>query len=327
MILSEALFKELQLDRNKSLTFNVGGMPIQIDSKIVTSESWLPFQIGGNEEVEALLPAGVLQNYEVIIDYRQHTLTVAGPRSVKPQGFPVPIRINEKTGLIAVDATINGKIYPLTIDCGSGYTWLRKATVQEWLATHPDWRRGVGAVGVSNMRMADDGIEATGTIVRIPGIRLGTLELKNVGVLAIGPSRENWDLIEWYSEKNAMPVIGWLGGNVLRGFRITIDYPNRMSYWLAQSALDSHDLDQVGLTLESRSGEYFVAAIATKDGKATVEGVQAGDKLLKIDSLPTKGVTRSEILFALHGDPGDVRTLLLERNSRQFTVKAKITAF
>ena len=46
---------------------------------------------------------------------------------------------------------------------------------------------------------------------------------------------------DWYYAKNAVPVIGWLGGNVLNGFRLTIDYPNHMSYWLLQSDPDLHD--------------------------------------------------------------------------------------
>jgi hypothetical protein len=218
-------------------------------------------------------------------------------------------------------------VYPVTIDNGSAYTWFRKITAQKWLEAHPDWQRGTGAVGASNMRMADDGIEATGTLVRIPEIKLGSLRLEQIGALAIGPSITNWDLIDWYSEKNPVSVIGWLGGNVLQGFRITIDYPNHMSYWLRQTELDPHDLDQVGLTLKSKGGEYFVAGIATQNGKPTVAGVQAGDKLLQIGALRTASATWGAIFSAMRGKPGEFRTLLLERDSGKFTVQANITVF
>jgi hypothetical protein len=332
MILSEALFKELQIkelqrDQKKPLTFEVGDMPVHIDPSTVTSEAWLSYSIGDKHSVEALLPAGVLQKYQVVIDYAQRTLTLAQPGILKPTGVPVPFRINEKTGLIAVDASINGRAYPLTIDNGSTYTWLRKTTAQEWIAAHPDWQRAVGAIGASNMRMADDGIEATGVLLRIPEIKLGSLSVQQVGALAIGRSATNWDFIDWYSEKNPGAVIGWLGGNVLQAFRITIDYPNLMSYWVRQTKLDPHDLDQVGLTLQSKNGEYLVAAIATQNGKPTVEGVRAGDKLLQIDALRTSTTTWSAIFSALHGKPGEIRTLLLERDRRQFTVQAKVVRF
>ncbi len=327
MILSQALFKELQLDQQKSLLFKVGNLPVRVDSSAITTDTWFPFSIADHRNVEALLPAGVLRRYQLILDYANHKLTLAQPGALKTEGAPVPLRINEKTGLIVVDVSVDGEIYPATVDTGSAYTWLRKGTAQKWLQVHPDWQKGIGAVGPSKMRMAADGIESRGILLRITEVKLGSLRVRQIGALAIGPSDTNWDFMDWYSQKNPVAVIGWIGGNVLRGFRITIDYPNRMSYWLPQTELDAHDLDQVGLTLEARSGEYFVAAIVTQDGKPTVDGVQVGDKLLRIDALSTGNATWGEIFHALHGKPGEVRTLLLERTSKQFTLQATIKAF
>ncbi len=326
-ILSEPLFSELQLHQTKPPPFEAGHMPVRVAPSTATSDTWLPYSIGDHRSVEALLPAGVLQKYQVVIDYAGRALTLAEAGTLKATGVPVPFRINEKTGVIAVDASINGRTYPVTIDNGSAYTWLRKTTVQEWIDAHPDWQRGIGAVGASNMRMADDGIEAAGILLRIPQIKLGSLSVQRVGALAIGRSITNWDFMDWYSEKNPGSVVGWLGGNVLRGFRITIDYPNHMTYWAPQTALDPHDLDQVGLTLKSQRGEYFVAAIATQNGKSTVESVRAGDKLLQIGALQTGTATWGAIFSAMHGKPGEIRTLLLERDNRQFTVQAKVVRF
>jgi hypothetical protein len=143
-ILSETLFRELQLDQKKPLTVEVGGMPVHIDPSTATSDTWLPYSIGDHRNVEALLPAGVLQKYQVVIDYAGRTLTLAYPGTLKLKGVPVPFLINEKTGLIAVDASIDGRAYPVTIDNGSAYTWLRKTTVQEWIDAHPDWQRHWG---------------------------------------------------------------------------------------------------------------------------------------------------------------------------------------
>jgi hypothetical protein len=153
------------------------------------------------------------------------------------------------------------------------------------------------------------------------------LRLQQFGALAIGSNTTKEDFMDWYSKKNPVPVIGWLGGNVLRGFRLTIDYPNRRMYWLRQTKLDPHDLDQVGLTLMSKKHEYVVAAIATQDGKPTVDGVHVGDKLLRIDKLQTNTASWSEIFSALHGRPGERRTLLVERDGRRFDVQARVTAF
>lgn len=268
-----------------------------------------------------------MQKYQIVIDYQLRTLTFAQPGTLRPAGIPVPFRADEKTGLIAVEASIADHPYLITIDCGSGYTWLRKSAAEDWLRLHPDWMRGVGAVGASNMRMADDGVEASGTLLRIPEINLGELKLRQIGALAIGRDKKNWDFMDWYSEKNPAPVIGWLGGNVLKAFRLTIDYPNHTIYWLSQTELDPHDLDQAGLTLQYKAGEYFVAAIVLQNGKPTVAGVLPGDKLIRIDGLPTSGAQWGGVFAALHGKPGQIRTLTLERNGKQLTIEAKVMSF
>lgn len=327
MILSKDLYAELGAGSNKALAFRMGKMRIAIESANVATDAWLPFSIGKDRKVEALLPAGVLQKYQVRFDYSARTMTLAQPATLALQGTAVPFLLSPKSGLIAVEATIDGKIYPITVDNGSAYSWIREATAQQWLPQHPDWQRGIGAVGPSNMRMADDGIETAGVLVRIPVMEIGPLSVQSVGALAISPDNHGHDFMDWYSKKNAVPVIGWLGGNVLRHFKITIDYPNKISYWEPQSALDPHDFDYVGLTLLSKHGEYFVGGIAVRDGLPTVTGAQVGDKLLQIGTLQTRGASWEAIFAAMHGKAGDVRALIFERGGSQIQIQAQVTAF
>jgi hypothetical protein len=326
-ILSRELLKELSPDKKTPLHLLIGQMPVTIESNTVQGDSWFPQSLGENGKVEMLLPAGVLRNYQVVIDYAGRTLTLAHPGTLHPDGIPVPIHLDEKTGLAAVDATINRASYPITIDVGSAYSWIRKSTAQTWLKAHPEWQRGVGAVGPSNMRMEDDGIEAGGILIRIHDTHVGSVPVDELGALAIGQNDKQWDFIDWYAKKNAVPVIGWLGGNVLQDYRITIDYPNRMSYWLRQRDLDAHDLDVVGLTLARRDGRCFVAKVAERNGAATVEGVRAGDSLIQIEAMKTQGATSGEIFAAMHGRPGKVRKLVVERDGKVFTVEAHVTRF
>jgi hypothetical protein len=178
--------------------------------------------------------------------------------------------------------------------------------------------------------MSGDKTESDGILLRIPEISIGPVSLRQVGVLGAGPSKDlpgNLELFDWYSKKNAVAVIGWLGGNVLKSFRLTIDYANDMMYWLRQSEPDSRDLDQVGLTLKFQNGEYTVAAVAKKSGRPTVEDVQPGDKLIRIDALETKHATWGAIYNAMHGRPGDIHLLQLERGRGQVAVRAPVTSF
>ena len=320
----------LGIDEKQPLAFRVGAMMVHVPAAAVTIEPDEPYSVGADLKVEAMLAAGLLQKYQVTIDYRRKTLTLAEPGSTTPEGVGVPFRIHEGTGLIAVDAAIDGKSYAVTIDNGSAYTWFRQSVVREWLVRHPDWQRGVGAVGTSNMMMSGDGAENTGILLRVPKLKVGSVRLGNVGVFGAAPGKGvggTLSLFDWYSTKNAVPVIGWIGGNVLKGFKLTIDYPNRRLYWLKQAAPDLHELDQVGITLRAHGGEYFISAIASKNGKPAVAGVFVGDKLLQVDQLQLQHANWGAIYAALHGAPGDVRRLLLDRAGRQVIAQAKVTAF
>jgi hypothetical protein len=327
---STALFKELQLDLGKPLVFRVGAFSVSVPSSEVTIDPSKPRSPGGSLPVEATLPASVMQKYDVTLDYRRRTLTFAVPGTVKPKGVPVPFGINEKTGLIEVNAIVDGESYPVTIDNGSAFTWFRQDTVRTWLVAHPGWLRGVGAVGPSNMMMSGDGAEASGILARVPEIDVGTVALRQVGVLGAAAGKgmsENMDLFDWYSTKNVIPVIGWIGGNVLKAFRLTIDYRHRTIYFERQSAPDVSDFDQVGITLRREAGRYVVAGIAAKGGQPTVEGVELGDTLVRIDGYDTFGATMGRIYSLLHGRPGETRLLVLERGTNQLAVRASVTAF
>jgi C-terminal processing protease CtpA/Prc len=103
-----------------------------------------------------------------------------------------------------------------------------------------------------------------------------------------------------------------------------------MTYWQREADLDPHDLDQVGITLETRDNVkgYFVAAIVTTtNGKPAVQNVRVGDKLIQVDGVVMSDATRGAIFSALHGKPGSTRTLLLDRDGKQMRVPVSTRAF
>src|SRR5262249_47653432 len=197
-----------------------------------------------------------LQRFVVTLDYRQKTLTLARPGAQKIEGVAVPCAINPKTGLVTIGISIEGDVYPLAIDAGAGYTWVRGNVVARWLTAYPEWLRAQGAVGQSNANMVDYDLEKEGVVARLPQMSIGSVALRGVGLLGTGSILgrfadsllgdlfwDNWQKLA------AGPVVGWLGGNILKNFKLTIDYPNRVTYWQKQAEPDIHDLDQVGLTL------------------------------------------------------------------------------
>ena len=341
LVLDKKLYEELQVGQGKPVILRVGHLEMKVDSSAVETDTDLGLT-GPNGKrtvpVEAVLSGSVLTNYELVVDYAKRTLMVAQANTLKSTGDAVPCRVNEKTGMVSITTEIDGRPYALAVDTGSAYSWVREDVAERWTKAHPDWERGKGAVGEANMQSRTGGAQARATILRLPEIKLGSLSLKQVGALGIAPeappippapgqSKVEGSFFDWYSKKAPETVIGWLGGNVLRGFRLMIDFPRRTTYWERVSDLDPHELDQVDVTLEKQSDGYFIAGIAQKSGKPTVDAVRVGDKLIRVDSVLLTSATRGAIFAALHGKPGEVRVLVLERDGQQLTVPAKVTGF
>lgn len=358
LILSNALFRELQPKAGKPLHLQFGTLAIAVDGGAVQPETMAfnafiglnPFAHAATADemaegpggimkamtaplaVEAVLPAGVLEHFQVVFDYGAKTLTLASPGVIKPEGVAIPVRLNAKTGFVMADVTVDDETQSFVLDCGGSFSAARDTAA--WRGRHPDWLRSIGGIGPANLVMGTDGYEAADPVLKIKGARLGGLTLEELGVMEIGPQSWFgryatgalfWDRI--YSGKAGEAVDGWIGGNLMKSYRLTIDYPAHKTYWLQQAPIDKQDLNQVGLVLMRNDGVTIVAGSAQKDGAPTVAGVQPADELLKIDGVETNTLKRGELLGALHGKPGEHRRLLLERGGKEFEIDASVTAF
>jgi len=334
------VYKELAIDRGRAFSFSLGGIPISVDAHAVDSldDAEPPDRQLGPfffpQKVEVWLQAGVLEQFDVVLDYANRTMTLAQPGSLPPEGTAVPIRLNKDTGLVTADFIVEGHAYPIVIDSGGGYSWIRRSTADRWRKAHPEWLRAEGAVGLSNYNMLPYAFEQEGTVLRLPEAAIGDMPVQNVGVLGAGPALGwPWDdlfgevVFDLWQKGAPEPVIGWLGGNVLKHYRLTIDYRNQMSYWLKNSDIDPSELDQVGVALVYKHGDYRVGNIVKKAGAATVEGIEIGDRILAVDGRSSQGWSRDQMLAALHGQPGDPRALTIERGGRTLTIVTPVTAF
>jgi len=246
---------------------------------------------------------------------------VAPPGVLTPRGEPVACRVNQDTGLFLIEAAVNGDSVPLGVDTGSAGTWVSTRLTRSWLERHPEWPNTVGAVGSANF--FGHPFEAEGVLLSLPEIGIGGIGVSDVAALGLGQG-----LFDWYSQKSAAPVAGFIGANVLSRCRLEVDWPNRMTWWELGPDPGQRDLDIVGLTLRpALEGSYTVAGVVTRDEVPAVGGVEAGDLLVRVGELETAGATMGEVVTALRGRPGEVRTLLLERNGDRLTVEAPVERF
>jgi C-terminal processing protease CtpA/Prc len=118
------------------------------------------------------------------------------------------------------------------------------------------------------------------------------------------------------------PIIGAIGGNVLKAFRVEIDYANGVTY-LEKHGDPDNALDIVGLTLRPRrDGTYLISGVSKENSAEVIQSIKEGDKLIRVDKLEVLGAPLADVVNSLRGAPKQVRVLVMEREGRQFTVKA-----
>jgi len=305
-----------QVWASRTPAIRLGGLVLDtasIRTKILPGASVLP-----GVPAEANLPSSALRRDRFVFDYPARRLTVARPGPSKSRGIAIPCRVNASTGLFQVSARVDGETVQLGVDNGSAGTWVSETLTRAWQVHHPDWPRATGAVGSTNFFGFP--FESQGELMRFPELGIGPLTARDLGVLGLEQG-----LFDWYSGKTAGPVVGFIGANVLVGFRVEIDLPHGMTYWEAGPPPVPGDLDIVGLTLRPEvDGTFTLAGVVTRDGQPLVKGVQVGDKLLRIDGLDTANATMGTVANALRGKPGIAHSLVVERAGKQISVEAKV---
>jgi hypothetical protein len=297
----------------------VGGLPLDLEGSRMRVHPGTHLRPG--VAAEANLPANALRRLHIVLDYPALRLIVARPGAIQPRGVAVPCRVNAETGLFQVAVTLDGETVQLGIDNGSAGTWVSDTLTTAWQTRHPAWPRSTGAVGSTNFFGFP--FETAGVLMRLPELRIGTLPALEVGLLGLPQ-----ELFDWYSKKSAGTVVGFVGANVLKAFRIEVDFPGQMTYWEAGPAPEPGDLDIVGLTLRPEvDGRFTIAGIASQAGKPSVEGIQPGDTLVRVDALDASGAAMGAVADALRGQPGTTRRLVVERDGKRLMVDARVTRF
>ena len=294
----------------------IGGMALDLQSAKPMAVLGASNVFAGSQ-TEGNLPATILMHYQVVLDIAHRSMTLALPGG-KARGKRIACRVQPKTGMVQMEATIDGRSYSLALDSGAPYSMISSDALKTWAAHHADWPQITGAAGAASVF----GIPRLlgGLMMRVPQIQWGGVALNNAGALGMDA-----EFVSWYSKKTAAPVIGFLAWNVLQAYRVTIDYQRSFVYFEQRRQIDSHDADAVGLAVaHSRSGGYAVVAVVQKDGHPTVDDVQRGDKLLKVDDLDVSNFALEKVMDALSGRPGDVHVLTLDRKGTKLTIKATV---
>lgn len=330
-LLSERLAKDLGLELGAPIQaegsefapvappkVRVGGMHLDLTGARCAAMIGTSSAFSG-VDCEGLFPAHVLRRYHVVFDYPERSFSLAKPGAATPRGEALEAPVHEGSGFPRVELEIAGKKHGFLLDTGASFTMVSEAQIDAWSSEHPDWPTMKGAVGRANM--IGGPMEVRGTLMRLPGAKLGGFTLAGPAVI----SRPAGTFEQYMSSMMAAPIIGALGGNVLREFRVEIDYAAGKVYLTRSEAQRlEHDMDLVGLTLHRELRGYAIDAVSSANDARVLAGVRPGDVLLRVDELEASGATLAQVVDALRGEPGQERKLQIEREGKTIEIVAPV---
>jgi hypothetical protein len=307
----------------------IGGMKISLaavkDAKIPLKPVAAAAVMAPGMSAEINIPSTVLRNYDVLINFPDHELTIGQPGSLKFKGVQAKVIVNAGNGLVQVPSQIENKKYNLALDVGSSISFLGGGLFDKLAAAHPEWPHMTGAVGSANMWGLPD--EPQWKLIRVDRLQYGPLFFTNVAMVELP---KEW--MAFFEKRAGVATAGLLGSNAMRNYRIGLDYAHSTVYFDIGRLFNFPEFDVIGLILRPEDdGRFTVLGIADYDGKPSVpqgpDGVQAGDHLVAVDAIPVLGSTMGQVWLMLGGEPGKERRLTVERAGKQFNVVATVQHF
>lgn len=201
----------------------LGGFPLEIvENRVFVrpgTDDLLPEAAPGS--AEGFLPGHVLAQYHVVFDYPNQLFTLARPGVMGPRGEPLPMPVSEQMGFPRTEIEVAGLTYGFLLDTGASFTMVSEVVLKAWGDLHPEWPRQEGAAGDA----ATLGGQTLETMF-VPAAVWGGFEINEFGVVS-----QQEDVFErGMSRMMTDPIIGALGGNALRHFRVELDYANEKLY-------------------------------------------------------------------------------------------------
>jgi len=169
---------------------------------------------------DGLLPGHILAKYHVVFDYPRAEFTIALPHMLTPEGEAMKMPVS-RTGFPRTEIQIDGRTYGMLVDTGASFTMVSEVLLKALGAAHPDWPRVPGGAGEA-ATLGGTTLET----MTLPGATWGTIALPSFGIV----SQREGTFEKYMSGMMTAPIIGSLAGNVLKQFRVELDYPNQKLY-------------------------------------------------------------------------------------------------
>jgi predicted aspartyl protease len=246
-------------------------------------------QAGLGRPVDGILGYDIFRRYVVEIDYAANTVRLHEPAKYQygGSGNVLPIVIEDQVPFAQVQVlSPTGKETDARVELDTGQTGAL-TLVKPYVDTkrlvaprQPRVRIQTGAI--LSGRVAAE-------VVRMAGVRLGQFLITNP-VVNVTPSEEGAGV--------SGGTVGLLGGEVLRRFRVIIDYSRSRIILEPNAQLDTPmEFDMSGMSLAAVASDPSVYRVRTliEQSPATDAGVAVNDLLIAIDGTPVGAATLSDI--------------------------------
>lgn len=281
----------------------VGDAPLDTEGMVAYAfEDTAPLGLAARR-AHLLLPASVLHRHHVVLDEPAGAISVGPPGSLERRGVAVPSTVDPDTGLVTVAAEVDGEVVDLLVDTALTCSLAADPLLRRWQEANPGWPASASAVGPGNMTGLP--VEARLPMVRVPEVLVGPFTVPHVA-------------FAWRGEGD-LAADGALGGNVLRLFRVDLDYGARSVRFEQGTPFGENDAELVGVVLGLVEDGWRIEA--TVSG---LEDVHPGDELLAVDGRDVGDVALADLLDLLRGTPGDRHRLLLGRAGELVEVDAPV---
>jgi hypothetical protein len=303
----------------------IGGMSVPLTA---VKEAKIPLRpvneaavLAPGMDAEINLPASILRQYDVLIDFVERKFSIGAPGTIHFHGAAGKALVNAQNGLIQVPSQIEGKKYNLALDVGSCVSFLAEELFDKLAGAHGDWPRMTGAVGSANMWGASE--ETKWNVMSVDRVQFGPLFLTNVPMVALPKP-----VVDFFEKRAALPTVGLVGSNVLLNYRVGLDYAHSTVYFDLGRTYKFPDFDVVGLILRPEGdGRFTILGVADVEGKSSVDGIESGDHLEAVNDLPVRGTTMGQVWSMLGATSGEEKKLTIERAGKEFSVTAKVQHF
>jgi hypothetical protein len=293
-----------------------------VDSFVVTLSTSKAFiHLGENsfdtrERIEGLLPGKALEPYQVVLDYPNQRFWIAPSGCVEHRGSKVPSPFLPDSGHPRIEVSVDDNRYGLLLDTGSRVSLARRSLLESLSAANPGWPHSTGASGAADM----PGGSGKEFLLRVPEVIWGGFHITNVLFVSRPDETYSADSFE-----TPAVIVGALGGNVLKDFRVEIDYPYGSTYLEQRSSDAGNDMNSAGLVLDvDPTNNLVVRAISTTATSLTKANVHPGDQILQIGGKRETPWTLIDASDALSGKVGDTRRLIIRRAGREMQTTVTI---